>query len=64
MTMEYRLLNPENNYQSVDMTLNLMDIKILHNICVDDLESNPEMIGIRNVMKKLQLVIDHVEGNS
>jgi hypothetical protein len=64
MTMDYRLLNPENNNQSVDLNLDLMDIKILHNICVDELELYPQMIGIRNVMEKLKLIIDNVEKNS
>lgn len=60
--MEYTLLNPETNHDYVDMTLYLQDVKILHNACVDILRKNPEMIGYRNVMEKLKMVIeDHEE---
>ena len=60
--MEHILLNSETNHNYVDMTLYLQDVKILHNACVDILSKHPEMIGYRNVMEKLRMVIeDHEE---
>jgi hypothetical protein len=59
--MEYRLLNSETNYELVDMTLYLQDVKILHNACVDILNECPEMLGYRKVMEKLALVIDEFD---
>jgi hypothetical protein len=59
--MEYRLLNSETNYELVDMTLYLQDVKILHNACVDILNECPEMLGYRKVIEKLALVIDEFD---
>ena len=55
--MEHILLNQKNNYDYVDMTLYLQDVKILYNACIDIINENPEMIGYENVAKKLEMVI-------
>jgi hypothetical protein len=51
------LLNQKNNYNYVDMTLHLQDVKILYNACIDIINEYPEMIGYENVAKKLEMVI-------
>ena len=55
--MKHILLNQQNNYDYVDMTLYLQDVKILYNACIDIINENPEMIGYENVAKKLEMVI-------
>jgi hypothetical protein len=55
--MEHILLNQKNNYDYVDMTLYLQDVKILYNACIDIINEHPEMIGYENVAKKLEMVI-------
>jgi len=55
--MEYIKLNPKNNYDYVDMTLYLQDVKILYNACIDIINEHPEMIGYEKVAKKLEMVI-------
>jgi hypothetical protein len=55
------LLNRQTDYEYVDMTLYLQDVKILHNSCVDILNKYPEMIGYKNVMEKLRMVIEEKE---
>lgn len=55
------LLDPNTNYDYVDMTLYLQDVKILHNACVDILNECPEMIGYERVMNKLRMVIEAQE---
>jgi hypothetical protein len=57
--MEPILLDPNTNYDYVDMTLYLQDVKILHNACVDILNECPEMIGYRRVAEKLRMVIEN-----
>jgi hypothetical protein len=52
------LLDPNTNYDYVDMTLYLQDVKILHNACVDILNECPEMVGYRQVAEKLRMVIE------
>jgi hypothetical protein len=56
--MKHILLDPNTNYEYVDLTLYVSDVKILYNACVDILNKNPEMIGYENVAKKLKLVLD------
>ena len=56
-----KLLDPKTNYEYVDLTLYLMDVKILHNACVDILREYPEMEGYRQVMTKLAMVIEDAE---
>jgi hypothetical protein len=55
--MKHILLNQKNNYDYVDMTLYLQDVKILYNACIDIINEHPEMIGYENVAKKLEMVI-------
>jgi hypothetical protein len=55
--MEHIKLNLKNNYDYVDMTLYLQDVKILYNACIDIINEHPEMIGYENVAKKLEMVI-------
>ena len=59
--MKMKLLDPKTNYEYVDLTLYLMDVKILHNACVDILREYPEMEGYRQVMTKLAMVIEDAE---
>ena len=47
----------EEKQQEVSVSLSMVDIKILHNACVDILNDCPEMIGYREVMKKLSKII-------
>ena len=53
------LLDPNTNYDYVDMTLYLQDVKILHNACIDILNECPEMVGYRQVAEKLKMVIEN-----
>ena len=53
------LLDPNTNYDYVDMTLYLQDVKILHNACIDILNECPEMVGYRQVSEKLKMVIEN-----
>ena len=55
--MEHIILNQKNNYNYVDMTLHLQDVKILYNACIDIINEYPEMIGYEKVAKKLLMVI-------
>ena len=59
--MKHKQLDPDTNHEYVDMTLYLMDVKILHNACVDILREFPEMEGYRQVMIKLAMVIEDAE---
>jgi hypothetical protein len=59
--MDYRKLNPETDYNYVDMTLYLQDVKILYNACVDIINQYPEMIGYKRTAEKLLLVIEESE---
>lgn len=59
--MRYYHLNQETNLNYVGVELHLQDVKILHNACVDILREHPEMIGYRNVMTKLAMVIEDSE---
>jgi len=42
----------------VDLTLNLGELKILYNSCVDIINRHPEMIGYERLAQKLGMVID------
>ena len=57
--MEHILLDSKTNYQYVDMTLYLQDVKMLYNACVDILNEHPEMVGYEMVAKKLKMVIEY-----
>ena len=57
--MEHILLDSKANYQYVDMTLYLQDVKMLYNACVDILNEHPEMVGYEMVAKKLKMVIEY-----
>ena len=59
--MKHKLLNNKTDYDYVDMTLYLQDVKILYNACVDIINRHPEMIGYRQTAKKLLLVIEEQE---
>lgn len=59
--MEHILLkkgkyNKEDN-TNVMLNLNIGELKILYNACVDILNEHPEMIGYRGVAEKLEQVI-------
>ena len=59
--MEHILLkkgkyNKEDNL-NVMFNLNIGELKILYNACVDILNRHPEMISYRNVAEKLEQVI-------
>jgi hypothetical protein len=57
--MKHILLDPNTNYDYVDLTLYVQDVKILYNACVDILNEHPEMIGYERTAKKLKLVLDN-----
>lgn len=59
--MEYKQLNADTNYDYVDMTLYLQDVKMLYNACVDIINKNPEMIGYKKTAEKLLMVIEENE---
>ncbi len=61
--MDYRKLNPETDYNYVDMTLYLQDVKVLYNACVDINKQFPEMISYTRLAEKLQLIIDENDKN-
>lgn len=59
--MEHILLNRETDYEWCEMVLNLQDVKILYNACVDILNRHPEMIGYERVAQKLKMVIENYD---
>ena len=59
--MEHKLLNPDTNYDYVDVTLYLQDVKILYNACVDIINRHPEMIGYKRTAEKLLMIIEEQE---
>ena len=61
--MKSRKLNSKTDQNSVNITLDLGEIKILHNACVDILNDYPEMIGYKRVRNKLKTIIDSTESD-
>ena len=59
--MKHKLLNNKTDYDYVDMTLYLQDVKILYNACVDIINEQPMMLGYVETAKKLLLVIEESE---
>ena len=59
--MEHKILNPDTNYDYVDVTLYLQDVKILYNACVDIINRHPEMIGYKRTAGKLLMIIEEQE---
>lgn len=59
--MEYRKINKKNDSLLVGLTLHLQDIKVLYNACVDIYKQFPDMQGYKNIIDKLELVIDKAE---
>jgi hypothetical protein len=62
--MKHKQLNNKTDYDYVDMTLYLQDVKILYNACVDIINQYPEMIGYKRTAEKLLLVIEESEKKS
>jgi hypothetical protein len=62
--MEHKLLNPDTNYDYVDITLYLQDVKILYNACVDILNRQPMMLGYKQTAEKLLMIIEESEKKS
>ena len=59
--MEHKLLNNKTDYDYVDMTLYLQDVKILYNACVDILNRQPMMLGYKQTAEKLLMIIEEQE---
>jgi hypothetical protein len=59
--MEHKKLNHETNYDYVDMTLYLQEVKMLYNACVDIINRQPMMLGYVETAKKLLMVIEENE---
>lgn len=57
--MKHILLDSKTNENSIDLNLDLQDIKILYNACIDILDKHPEMISYKKVARKLKLVINN-----
>jgi hypothetical protein len=62
--MKHKLLNHETNYEYVDMTLYLQDVKMLYNACVDIINQQPMMLGYVETAKKLLMVIEEQENKT
>lgn len=61
--MKHKLLDNKTDYDYVDMTLYLQDVKILYNACVDIINRHPEMIGYKRTAEKLLMVIEEKENS-
>ena len=48
----------EENNLKVDLTLTLVEIKILHNACVDVVNEFPDMVGYKKLLDKLSNIIN------
>ena len=59
--MKHSYLNPQTNLDSCKVTLNLQEVKMLHNACVDIVERYPDMIGYGDLAVKLQMFIYEAE---
>jgi hypothetical protein len=62
--MEHKKLNQETNYDYVDMTLYLQEVKMLYNACVDIINRQPMMLGYKETAKKLLMVIEEQENKT
>jgi hypothetical protein len=60
--MTYHYLDPQTNLDSCEVTLNLQEVKMLHNACVDIVSRHPSMIGYAEVAVKLSNFIIEAEG--
>ena len=59
--MKYTSLKIPEDEREINITLEMTDLKILHNACVDILREFPEMIGYKNVQLKLNKIIKQNE---
>lgn len=59
--MKYQLLNEKTNNIPVALNLELQELKMLHNACIDIISKNPEMIGYKKVKNKLYRSILEIE---
>ena len=55
--MNYISLKIPQNEREINIKLEMVDLKILHNACVDILRELPEMIGYHRVQIKLNEII-------
>jgi|LakMenEpi03Aug12_release.lakeMendotaPanAssembly.Ray.scaffolds.fasta_scaffold861638_2 hypothetical protein len=63
--MNYISLKIPQDEHEINLKLEVSDLKILHNACVDILREYPEMIGYQRVQNKLNEIIksNHNETN-
>lgn len=59
--MKYQLLNEKTNKIPVALNLELQELKMLHNACLDIISQHPEMIGYKKVKNKLYRSILEIE---
>jgi hypothetical protein len=55
--MQYTSLKIPKDEREINLKLEIADLKILHNACVDILRELPEMIGYHRVQIKLNEII-------
>jgi len=55
--MQYTSLKLPQDEREISIRLEMADLKILHNACVDILREYPEMIGYNRVQIKLNEII-------
>jgi len=55
--MQYTSLKIPQDEREINLKLEMADLKILHNACVDILRELPEMIGYHRVQIKLNEII-------
>jgi len=59
--MQYTSLKIPQDEREINLKLEMADLKILHNACVDILREYPEMIGYHRVQIKLNEIIKSKE---
>jgi len=58
--MEHIKLKKSEDNLNVMLNLNIGELKILHNACVDIVNRHPEMVGYKSVGEKLEQVIKNI----
>jgi len=56
--MEHKLITTGDKEQNVKVTLSMMELKMMYNLCIDTVEEYPSMIGYKTLANKLKLAID------
>jgi hypothetical protein len=56
--MKHKLITTGDKEQNVKVTLSMMELKMMYNLCIDTVEEYPSMIGYKTLANKLKLAID------